>query len=198
MLKPRTVNPWGPGCPAFTLVELMIGMTVMSIGLLAVAGMFQTGWTDVAKGGKATIAANAARQTLEDLRSIPFNDLVSLYTNGAACNPPVPCLGPYTFNTNNVATLRGNQTVRDVLRQLRYTLRGDDGTGGWNFTQDEKNRWATMLSTGGAAVGATATVTIADATQGANRVLALMDITVTVTVPGSSLNVQVGTRINRT
>jgi len=185
------------GRTGFTLVELMIGMTVMSIGLLAIAGMFQTGWTDVAKGGKATIAANAARQALEELRSIPFDDLASLYTNGAACNPPTPCLAAYTFSTDSFATVRGNQPVRDVLRHLRYSLRGDDGTGGWNFTAQEKARWATMLSTGGTPVNGTATVTINDVTQGVGRVLALMDVTVTVSIPATSFNAQVQTRINR-
>jgi len=182
----------------FTLVELMIGMTILAFGLLAVAGMFQTGFTDVSKGGKATMAATAARQTLENLRSIPFNSLVTLYTNGVACNPPTPCLPPYTFSTaSSYGTLQGNQQVKDVIRQLRYALNGDDGTGNWNFTAAEKNQWSTMLGPGGTATGGTATITIADATQGAGRVLGLMDVTVRVTMPGTGLTVQFGTRINR-
>ncbi len=155
-----------------TLIEILIGMTILSVGLLGIAGMFSTGYTDAAAGGKTTMAVTAARQILEDMRLIPFGNLANL--NG--------------FNTASVGTQPANDPERAIARKWRYALAGE-GTG-WNFTTAEKARW-TVLSTGGAIFAGSGQISVVN--QGANLRL----VTVTVPIPGRGVNIQLATLISR-
>ena len=160
------------GARGLTLVEILIGMTILSVGLLGIAGMFSTVYTDVAAGGKTTMALTAARQILEDMRSIPFGNLGNL--NG--------------FDTAASASLQPvNDPERAIARKWRYALAGD-GTG-WNFTTAEKASW-TVLSTGGAIFAGSGQISVV--VQGTMRL-----VTVTVPIPGRGVNVQLATLISR-
>ena len=44
------------GGPGFTLIEILIGLTILAVGLLGIAGMFSTAYTDVSAGGKTSMA----------------------------------------------------------------------------------------------------------------------------------------------
>ncbi len=192
----------------FTLVELLIGMTILAVALLFIASMFQTGYTDVAKAGQATMAATAAQQVLEDLRAVPYTTLVSLYTNNGSCTPAIgaPC-APYVFRTDSAASLP-NPAIADgysVLRRFRYSLAGPGG-GFPALSNAERNseKWTT-LSTGTAqggpdtAFGAVGTVTITDvsATLFPGRLLGIMQVTVAISYSGSPIGATLTTRISR-
>ncbi len=155
----------------FSLVELLIGMTILAVGLLATASMFSTGYTNVSSGGKTTMALTAARQMLEDMHSLPFANLLNL--NG--------------FDTTNYLSQPANNPERSVARKWRYALAGD-GTG-WSFTTAEKAMW-TVFSTGGAIFRGSGQVSVVS--QGATLRL----VTVTVPVPGQGINVQLATLIS--
>src|SRR5512139_782030 len=43
----------------FSLIELLIGMSLMAVALLSIAAMFSTGYTDVHAGGMTTMATAA-------------------------------------------------------------------------------------------------------------------------------------------
>jgi len=112
----------------FTLIELLIGATILAVGVLGVATMFGTGYSNVGEGSKLTLAVTAARQMLEDVRTIPFNNLTNL-------NGP----GGTGFDTSNVATLPAADPERNIARKWRYALAG--GGTGWNFTSTETGKW---------------------------------------------------------
>src|SRR5262245_3379816 len=97
-----------PNARGFTLVELMIGMTILTLGLVAVASMFPAGFVVVSDAGKMTMTVTGARQMIEDVRSVPFVNLANL--NG--------------FDTSNSQTLPANQPERDIARRWRYALAG--------------------------------------------------------------------------
>jgi prepilin-type N-terminal cleavage/methylation domain-containing protein len=90
----------------FSLIELLIGMTIMAVALLSIAAMFSTGYNDVGYGGKATVAAAAARQVIEDMQNLPFANLALLN------------------NYNTTGALPGANPEREVARKFRDVLAG--------------------------------------------------------------------------
>jgi len=163
------------GGRGFTLIEIMIGITILVLGILGVATMFGTGYNTLGEGARMTMAVSAARQMLEDVRLIPFDNLSNL--NG--------------FNTNTLGSQPANDPERSIARKWRYALARDTGTG-WNFTAAEKAQWRS-LGVGTAIFGATGQIQVADV----NNPLTLRRITATVSVPGGRWSVQLATLMSR-
>jgi prepilin-type N-terminal cleavage/methylation domain-containing protein len=158
----------------FSLIELLIGMTILSVGLLAIASMFSTGYVDVAAGGKTTMAANAARQILEEMRGLPFQSLANLHN----------------FSTNTPGSLPANNPEREVARKWRYILNGN-GTG-WGFTAAEIQRWGATGTMGTETVpfGGVGSISVV------NQTATLQLVTITLVIPGRP-NAQLATLISR-
>jgi len=155
-------------------------MTILTVGLLGVATMFSTGYTDVTAGGKMTLGMMAARQIIEDMRALPFDrlsDLNDFDTNSAASLPPVD------------ATLDPGRTMaRNIARKWRYALAGEGG--GFTFTTTEKSQW-TILAADGVTLGARGQIAVV------NQSATLRLVTVTVTIPGRVVSVQLSTLMSR-
>ena len=62
----------------FTLIEVLVATAVVGVILLSMATMVLTGYSTVDNGGKTTLAVSAGRQVLEDMRMLPFDNLVNL------------------------------------------------------------------------------------------------------------------------
>jgi prepilin-type N-terminal cleavage/methylation domain-containing protein len=157
----------------FTLVEILIGMTILTIALLAIAAMFPMAYMTVHESGKTTMTLTAARQMLEDVRSVPFDEIINL--NG--------------FDTANSATLPGDAPEREIARRWRYALAGEGN--GFTYTTDEKTRWS-ALSTGTSANFAgrgRITVVVQSAT--------VRLVTVTISAPPRWRGVAISTLITR-
>jgi len=155
----------------FSLIELLIGMSIMAVALLSIAGMFSTGYTDMAAGGKTTMATAAARQMIEDIQTLPFANLPNLHNRGTNATGNLPAANP----------------ERTLVRKWRYALAGDDGT--WGFTLAEKTMWSTMTVQGVPLYGR-GTIQVVDQTP------TLRLVTVIVSVPGRPA-VQLSTLISR-
>ena len=167
----------------FSLIELLIGMTLLAVGLLAIATMFSTGYTDVTAGGKTTMGVQAARQLLEDIRTLPFahiGDLNNFNTSNVGSLPTLPPTGDPEYNAALMA--------RNVARKWRFAVAGD-GTG-WGFTNAEKSTWSTLAASG-VTFGGVGQVTVV------NQTASLTQVTVTVTVPGRTTGVRLDTLISR-
>jgi Tfp pilus assembly protein PilV len=156
----------------FSFIEIMLGMTVLVVGIIGAASMFSTAYTDVAAGGRKTMAVTAVRQILEDVRQLPFDNLANL--NG--------------YDTGSLATLPASDPERSMARKWRYTVAGE-GTG-WGFTTAEKAQWK-QLSTGTALFGGRAQVAVV------NQTATLRLVTVTVQGPGRGATVQIATLVSR-
>ena len=151
----------------FSLIELLIGMSIMAVALLSIATMFSTGYSDVTAGGKTTMAATAARQLLEDIRTLPFDsimDLDALNTNSAGSLPVV-----------DATKDPGRTMARNIARKWRYALAGD--LTGWGGAPDAA--WS-VLTASGTAFGARGQVSVANPTA------TLRVVTVTVFLRGRS------------
>jgi prepilin-type N-terminal cleavage/methylation domain-containing protein len=169
------------GCRAgFTLVELVIGMSLLAFGLLGIATMFSTGYTDIAAGGKNTMSVAAARQAIEDMRLIPFQNLSAL-------------IG-LNISTNSSASQPANNPERAIVRKFRYAVAGPGRPAdNWNFTTAEINQWSMLSVMSGASFGGSGQIAVAQAGGSST----LLQVTVTVTGPGRPKPVQLVTLISR-
>jgi type IV pilus modification protein PilV len=61
----------------FSLVEVMVAMTFLAIGLLAVAQMIPLGMAGVTQARVRTNAVQAAQQRIDDLRAQDFADVTA-------------------------------------------------------------------------------------------------------------------------
>ncbi len=55
----------------FSLLEVMIALVVLSVGLLALIGLFGSGFTSLEVGNKTTLASQLAQRKMDALRVIP-------------------------------------------------------------------------------------------------------------------------------
>ena len=169
---PKRTGERPVGGRGLSMVELLLALTIMMVGILGIIGMFSTGYTNIAEGGRMTLAIAGARQILEDLRTLPFASIGNL--NG--------------FDTGSAGTLPAANPERDIARKWRYALAGD-GTG-WNFTVAEKQQWK-VLASEGVTFGGSGQISVV--AQGATMWL----VTVTVSVPGRTVNVSLSTLFSR-
>lgn len=169
----------------FSLIELLIGMSIMAIALLSIATMFSTGYSDVHAGGTTTMAVAASRQMIEDITNLPstpgypFANLLTLNNTGTATTGNLPAANP----------------EQNLVRKWRYALWGDDPAApGWAFTGAEKAQWSVM-TVQGAPLRINGQITVVQDTP------TLMRVTVTVQLPGrtagSPIPVQLTTLISR-
>jgi len=162
----------------FTLAEVMIASMVLTIGLLAVVGMFPVGYGQVADAGRMTLAVTGARQILEDVGALPFASLSNL--NG--------------FDTTNPATLPASDPELTVARRWRYMLAGAGD--GFTFTTAEQAQWGTVTPFAGRATIGVCNPGVTPPCA-APTSLTLRQAAVTVTVPGLVPRVSLTTVIAR-
>lgn len=58
----------------FSLLEILIGLVILAIGILAIAGMQMTSIRGTSFSNRLSQASIIAQEGLETLKSIPFND----------------------------------------------------------------------------------------------------------------------------
>lgn len=146
------------GSSGFTLVELLVGMTFLMVSLLAIAAMFPMAYVVTNEAGKTTMTLTAARQIIEDIRSLPFDDVDDLNN----------------FDTNTYSTLPGSGAPRAIARRWRYALAGAGN--GFTFTSTERAQWGS-LANAGVAFGARGRISVSAVNS------TLWRVTVTITVP---------------
>jgi len=169
MLVPRLGAPRsGKG---FSLIELLLGMTILAIGVLGVASMFSTGYTDVAAGGKTTLALDAARQIMEDIRLVPtqaaFTSLLTL--NGVS--------------TATATSLPSTDPGLTIARKFRYLMAGTDAASTWGITSAMITLWGDRPNISGTTFSGQGTIAVTDVGTTAST---LYQVTVTVTITGRS------------
>ncbi len=61
--------------PGFTLIEILVALVILSVSLLALAGLMITTTKNNAFGGRMTEAATFAQDKLEELRAIRWENI---------------------------------------------------------------------------------------------------------------------------
>lgn len=113
----------------FTLVEIMIALTIFSIGVLSIIGMFIIAGKGIAGGNRSFTAVQMAKAQMELLRASPsVSDTASdLCSTGST--PAIECTYSIKKNTpsENLSTLEviatwneGDRERKLVLTSLRF------------------------------------------------------------------------------
>ena len=61
----------------FTLIEILVALVILGISLLALAGLMVTTTSNNAAAGQVTEASTFAQDKLEELRAVPWANIVS-------------------------------------------------------------------------------------------------------------------------
>ena len=154
----------------FTYLEMIVSISILLVSFLALAGMFILGHAKISRAGNTTMGLAAARQVLENARSLPYDNLVNL--DG--------------FDTDDPTTLPDDNPEREVARRWRYALAGEGL--GWTFSSEEQSRWP-MLAEQGRVLRATGRIRAVAASATVTEIIA------TVSVPGRWRPIRVGTLI---
>lgn len=91
----------------FTLIEILVALVILSIALLALAGLMVTTTRNNATGGHLTEAATFAQDTLERLRVSPLTSIPTgvMIQNSCVGSTGVLYTGSWTAVANSGSTL---------------------------------------------------------------------------------------------
>ena len=103
------------GDRGFTLVEVLVAAMILLVALMTLASMFPVGYKQIADAGRMTVGVMGARQILEGIYDVPFNNIANL--NGVDT----------ISNTGVIAGLSGTEAA--MARRWRYMLAGPTGGG---------------------------------------------------------------------
>jgi prepilin-type N-terminal cleavage/methylation domain-containing protein len=73
----KTVKNKLMGKNGFTLLEVMIALSILAVGLLSLEGMFVTSMGATSRGGRETQAVQLAQQKIEEFKTTKYDTIVS-------------------------------------------------------------------------------------------------------------------------
>ena len=125
----------------FALVELLIAMTVLGIGLLALVASFSTGYVTLDRASIKGTASVLADRTMEAYRGQQFSAIVpgtTTTTYSSSTTPPSPDGRTYTV-TSNVTSTTATNTAGTTARTIKLVT--------VTITDSNGRQWATEQST---------------------------------------------------
>jgi prepilin-type N-terminal cleavage/methylation domain-containing protein len=112
------------GQGGFTIIEVLIALMIMTIALVAIAGMFPQGYKQVTDAGRLTMAVTNARAVHEDIRIVPFANLINL--NGFDSTNPATV--PVSMPEGDLATRwQADMSAAEGRTTVQVTSCGDVG-----------------------------------------------------------------------
>jgi type IV pilus assembly protein PilV len=118
----------------FTLIEVLVGLVILAVGLLAIAGMLLTTVKGNYFSNHLTQASYVAQDRLEYLKTLPLTH--ASLTAGTHTSQPEA--GPVTIS-GQVFSRSYTVTVNGGLRTITYTVT-------WNDGRDHSVSFTTMRS----------------------------------------------------
>lgn len=132
MRKPQiTKNQQG-----FTLIEVVVALTVVAIGIMGLSIIFPSTTRDVGKSGVTTKALQMAQEKLEDLHTLAYDDpdLDATYVHDDIANP-INGVFDRTWTVYEDQPIAGCKKV--IVKIAWYT-----------YSQDSVSLWAVLASAG--------------------------------------------------
>jgi len=106
----------------FSLVEMLIALVILAISLLALAGLMATTTRNNSFGGHMTEAATFAQDKLEELKALPWANIVG------GTDTKSGSTGVTYARTWNVSTLLNPvPPPNDLLKAVTITINWNDG-----------------------------------------------------------------------
>ncbi len=110
----------------FTLVEVMVAMTVLAVGLLFISGMVPTAYTNISGSGVDTRSLNFAQERMDELRIEPWTSAALTAGSHADTAPASGYTRSYTVEDSTpmtdvkrvTVTVTGPRGRQVVLRTL--------------------------------------------------------------------------------
>jgi len=115
----------------FTLIEVLVSLVILSISLLALAGLMTTTTKNNSVGGRLTEAATLAQDKLEELRAIPWDNIPLNQSSDAPESRP-------GVQYQRTWVVRLNPTNADI-KEIEITIR-------WTETASHSLRFFSALS----------------------------------------------------
>ena len=116
----------------FSLVELLIAITILAIGLLAVAGMQSTAINSNAWANRLSTATSLAQEVMEDLLAKDAGDVIfSATTAATAYDLNIPDTTTMNINISGAGTFSATRTITintPVTGTVRIDVSVTDGT----------------------------------------------------------------------
>lgn len=116
----------------FSLVELLIAITILAIGLLAVAGMQSTAINSNAWANRLSTATSLAQEVMEDLLAKDATDVIFSATTGAtAYDLNVPDATTMNITISGAGTFSATRAITintPVTGTVRIDVSVTDGT----------------------------------------------------------------------
>jgi len=129
----------------FTLIEVLVTATILSIGLLGIATMIATSIRGGAYGRRTTVAENLALQKLEQFRNLSYTNvkLLNETSNGVkkanqcACPTGFTCVASLSSctlqkNPTCILNLAANELISTEIEDYGQVI-GDPEPGGSSF-----------------------------------------------------------------
>jgi type IV pilus assembly protein PilV len=116
----------------FSLIEVLVSLVILSISLLALAGLMTTTTRNNAFGGHLTEAATFAQDKLEEFR-------VTAWLNIVDGSDPNPIPGSTGLNYNRDWTVIGPAPPNDTQKTVTVTIR-------WNDRVDHSISFLTVIT----------------------------------------------------
>ena len=102
----------------FSLVEVLVALVILSISLLALAGLMVQSTKNSSWGNHLTEAATLAQDRLEQLRSVrPQTDI----PEGTNNDPPITTDSGIVYTRNWTVTTNGTGTLRTITITVTWT-----------------------------------------------------------------------------
>jgi prepilin-type N-terminal cleavage/methylation domain-containing protein len=118
----------------YSLIEVVVAILLLSIAIIPMVSMFDAGLRAAVLGSNYDTARTSASEELEEIKALPFEDVVSNYAPSGSphtCSPPLPSVisdcrvqTDYAIVGNSGVTL--NPDARAMIR-VRVTTEWDGG-----------------------------------------------------------------------
>lgn len=108
MVKERRER--GRGDRGFSLIEMMMAITILGVGLLSLGGLFPIAMEKVTRGDMESKATFHAQGKLEELKNVPWDQLLS-----SASNDVVDVSFQRTWTIQENVPTAGMKTVQVVV-----------------------------------------------------------------------------------
>jgi prepilin-type N-terminal cleavage/methylation domain-containing protein len=143
----------------FGLIELMIAMTVLAVGILALFAMFESGIRSITRASTVTTAGALADKEMENFRAIRYDAIGLPDSLVLAAATPYSSDPAYSSNASTRVALSACGTSPCTTKVPVQTLTGADGR---SYRVDTYITWQTVGSGRGVKL---ATIVVRDGTD---------------------------------